>query len=87
MAKPRVGSWREVKTVARYLMGRKAVVWKFGWQEEVSRSDLYTDSDWGGNRKDRNESKENGKSSCHRTALTNASGPSTGLNDSSLKPA
>ena len=29
MARPTVGLWRSVKTLARYRVGRKAVVWKF----------------------------------------------------------
>ena len=34
-------------------MGRGSVVWKLGWQEEVTRSEVDTDSDWGGHVKDR----------------------------------
>ena len=47
MAKPCVGSWKLVKKLARYLVGRGAVVWKFGWQEEVVRSEVDADSDLG----------------------------------------
>ena len=39
--------------MARYLLNRDSVVWKFEWQEEAGRSDVDTDSDWGGNFKDR----------------------------------
>ena len=39
--------------MVRYLVGREAVVWKFDWQEEVECSEVLTDSDWGGNSKDR----------------------------------
>ena len=53
MAKPCFGSWKVVKKLARYLVGRGSVVWKFEWQEEVARSEVDADSDWGGNSKDR----------------------------------
>ena len=53
MAKPRVGSWVKVKRVVRFLMGRRAVVWRFGWQDEGQEIRVYTDSDWGGSRGDR----------------------------------
>ena len=53
MAKPKRGSWKILKSLARYLVGREAVVWNFGWQEAVGRSEVDADSDWGGNRKDR----------------------------------
>jgi hypothetical protein len=53
MARPTAGAWEKVKKVARYLVGREAVVWKFGWQEEGSGVAVWTDSDWGGSRDDR----------------------------------
>jgi len=53
MAKPTNGSWTSIKKVARYLLGRKKVVWKFWWQDEPVEARVYTDSDWGGNIKDR----------------------------------
>ena len=53
MGSPTVGSWKNVKKVARYLVGREKVVWKFEWQDEVGYCGLWTDSDWGGDRKDR----------------------------------
>ena len=31
MAIPKIGSWRMIKTVGRYLVGRKAVVWMYAW--------------------------------------------------------
>ena len=34
-------------------MGREAVVWKYGWQDEAQRVWVYADSDWGGDRADR----------------------------------
>jgi hypothetical protein len=42
-----------LKKVARYLVGREAVVWQFRWQEESAESHVFTDSDWGGSKKDR----------------------------------
>ena len=53
MAKPTAGSWKSVKKVARYLVDRIGVRWEFAWQDEVSRSYVASDSDWGGNLRDR----------------------------------
>ena len=53
MSCPKVGSWKILKKLVRYLVGRGAVVWKFEWQDEVDESDVVTDSDWGGNSKER----------------------------------
>ena len=48
MAKPTLGSWKILKKLARYLLGREAVVWVFGWQDEVELAHTFSDSDWGG---------------------------------------
>jgi hypothetical protein len=53
MANPTWGSWKSVKKVARYLVGRKRLVWQFKWQDYVGRAEVASDSDWGGNVKDR----------------------------------
>lgn len=53
MARPTKGSWKRMKKVARYLVGRQRVVWHFQWQDEPRYSYLATDSDWGGSRLDR----------------------------------
>ena len=53
MACPKKGSWNRMKKVARYLVDREAVIWKFGWQEEGKFSYVMSDSDWGGNSRDR----------------------------------
>ena len=53
MASPTYGSWKRMKRVVRYLIGRKKVVWKFRWQEEAGKSHVFSDSDWGGTSKDR----------------------------------
>ena len=53
MANPTKGSWKVLKKVARYLVGRKSVVWRYDWQKQAKRSYLAADSDWGGNWKDR----------------------------------
>jgi hypothetical protein len=34
MSQPKVGGWRRMKKVVRYLVGRVRVVWAFGWQDE-----------------------------------------------------
>ena len=52
MAAPKVGSWKGVKKLVRYLVKRGALVWNFEWQEEPGGSEVDTDSDWGGNSKD-----------------------------------
>eukprot|EP00973_Karenia_brevis_P011299 1529441-Karenia_brevis.AAC.1 len=43
MASPKVVSWRSLKKVARYLVGVKRVVWKFGWQHGVAFSRVFSD--------------------------------------------
>ena len=53
MSRPRKGAWARLKKAVRYLIGRKAVVWKYCWQEEAEALDVKTDSDWGGSRGDR----------------------------------
>ena len=53
MAHPVRGSWKKLKKVARYLVTRKRVVWKFKWQAEPSGAYVATDSDWGGDGQDR----------------------------------
>ena len=53
MATPKRGSWTGMKKVARYLAGRRAVVWEYPWQEEPARSTVLVDSDWGGSSRDR----------------------------------
>jgi hypothetical protein len=53
MARPTVESWQKLKVVARFLLGRSAVVWRFRWQDEVPELKLFTDSDWAGCRRTR----------------------------------
>ena len=53
MAKPKKGSWRSLKKVARYLLNREKVVWEFELQDEPKFSHTVGDSDWGGNVRDR----------------------------------
>ena len=48
MSSPKVGSWKRLKKVARFLVGRKRIVWRFEWQAEVDLIETYSDSDWGG---------------------------------------
>ena len=47
MANPTQGAWKRLKKVARYLLGRRSLVWKFGYQNESRYSTVVTDSDWG----------------------------------------
>ena len=53
MARPRRGGWKRLKKVVRYLLGRKAVVWRYEWQDEGDGLTTKSDSDWGGNHDDR----------------------------------
>ena len=48
MSRPLRGSWRRMKRVMRFLLGRESVIWSFPWQGEVDCFDVYADSDWGG---------------------------------------
>ena len=53
MANPTAGSWGILKKIARFILKRESVVWKFQWQDEVEFAHVFGDSDWGGNVKDR----------------------------------
>jgi hypothetical protein len=53
MSNPTKGSWKLAKKIARYLVGRISITWRFKWQEESNKSWVSTDSDWGGNSRDR----------------------------------
>ena len=55
MVRPTAGSWRRLKKVVRFLVGRQRVVWRFPWQsaEEASVLKVITDADWGGDKRSR----------------------------------
>ena len=53
MAKPVKGSCKRLKKVGRYLINRESVVRTYHWQDEHTFSYVATDSNWGGDRKDR----------------------------------
>ena len=42
-----------MKKVARFLVTKKRVVWNFGWQTEPRDAYAASDSDWGGDTRDR----------------------------------
>ena len=48
MANPIERDWECLKKLARYLVGRERVVWKYEWQEEGAKWRVNTDSDWAG---------------------------------------
>lgn len=48
MSSPTVDAFFKLKKVARYLVSREAVRWKFVWQEEGDQLRVFTDSDWAG---------------------------------------
>ena len=53
MSAPTGKSWKKLKRIGRYLVGRQSVVWRYPWAEEVGGWRVYTDSDWAGNVKTR----------------------------------
>ena len=53
MSCPTEQSWNKVKKLARYLVGRRALVFRYEWQHEGHPIRLYTDSDWAGCRRTR----------------------------------
>ena len=53
MGTPKRGSFKGLKRMARYLVGRKRVTWNFAWQDEQKYAQVFSDSDWGGTCKDR----------------------------------
>lgn len=53
MSRPRRSSWARLKKTVRFLVGRKCVVWRFAWQDEVGVVQVFADSDWGGDRRSR----------------------------------
>jgi hypothetical protein len=53
MSSPTLRSWHKLKRLARYLVHRRAAVYRFEWQEEGYPMTLYTDSDWAGCRRTR----------------------------------
>ena len=56
MAKPTVGCLRKLKKLARFMVRRLAVRWRFVWQDEGQKLKVYTDSDWAGCKKARKSS-------------------------------
>ena len=56
MSKPTVGCWRKLKKLARFMVRRVAVRWRFEWQDEGQKVKVYTDSDWAGCKKTRKSS-------------------------------
>ena len=48
MANPTERDWECLKKLARYLVGRERVVWRYEWQEEGAKWRVNTDSDWAG---------------------------------------
>ena len=50
MANSTTASWRRLKKVVQFLVGRKRVVWQFPWQsvEEAAQLKVITDANWSG---------------------------------------
>ena len=53
MSRPTKGAWKSAKKIARYLVRREKVVWRYDWQNESGETYTVADSDWGGNTKER----------------------------------
>ena len=53
MARPTYGSMASVKKLARYLLNRTGISWRYRWQDEPKYAYVATDSDWGGSVRDR----------------------------------
>ena len=45
---PTVQSWKKVKRIGRYFLGREKVVWMFPWKDGHGSLKVFTDSDWAG---------------------------------------
>ena len=48
MSAPKNGSWKRLKKVMRFVLGRERVLWQYPWQSETKDIEVYGDSDWGG---------------------------------------
>ena len=48
MSAPTVQSWKKVKRIGRYLLGREKVVRMFPWKDGHGLLKVFTDSDWAG---------------------------------------
>ena len=53
MSAPTENSWKKLKRIGRYLVGREKVVWKFPWKDGHGGWRVSTDSDWAGDRETR----------------------------------
>ena len=54
MSRPRLSGWARVKRLARYLAAHPRLKWKFTGDTESSKYlDVFSDSDWAGNRRNR----------------------------------
>ena len=78
MSAPTVQSWKTVKRIGRYLLGREKVVWMFPWKDGHGSLKVFTDSDWAGDLETRKSTSEGiitiGEH-CLKTWSTNQSSP------------
>ena len=63
MSRPTIGGWRRFKRIARYLVGKPRLVYKYPWQGRGDEMTGYSDSDWAG-------CKETGKSTSGGLIMT-----------------
>ena len=48
MSAPTETSWKKLKKLGRYLVGREKVVWEYPFKDTIGSWKVYTDSDWAG---------------------------------------
>ena len=48
MSRPKQSSWNRLKRVAKFLIGKPRMVWKYCWEDCSSELDGYSDSNWAG---------------------------------------
>jgi hypothetical protein len=54
MARPTPDSWKKLKVLARFMLNREAIRWRFDWQDEADcKLRVFSDSDWAGCRRTR----------------------------------
>jgi hypothetical protein len=53
MSSPTTGSWKRLVRIARYLVGKRRLIWRFELQSPVETVDAFSDANWAGCRRSR----------------------------------
>jgi hypothetical protein len=53
MSKPTVRNWAQLKRLGRYLIGRKRLIYRYDFQDDVRMVTTYSDANWASNKADR----------------------------------